>query len=1508
MYGSQPYKQFMVFIITFFLLSITGFTYFTDSCQSEASSSSAIDQGDGFYQSKKFTEIPSQNLHNTIKSDGKITLDPEGNTDVIHNFSNWSNTTDHRAYTYNPFISFLEFYPPSIHINREQQLTTSSDYNKIAEKDSITYPTLGSGSGTSRQQVHHFRFKIEQDAESITKLGIYWHGKAENDLNITLYYWQAFNLGSLGLWQQADQRISNDSFVSLHQNYTGDLFIDTNGYVDICVVATPEYGEKCKLFTDYVSVTTQGRGYALKGHVKSIEVSPTTIDRWQQFSWNDYEKNQTTIKYHLFYENETGYPTYVEEQYVPGNQDGLSTSPVDISNIPTSYNLSIQANLTTNDLLFSPVIYNWGLTWQIENNRWQDHLNSSLRIDEEFTENINIKAGRADLIPVLNHWPMFAGPTSSNTRANTGIGPDSNHSDLTWYSAVNGGGKQKNPVVKNAVLYVASQDGTKLYSFDAQATTGSTVFNPVKSHSLIPNHIMKNTPVVTDKYVVVATGSSAKGGGIANTIYGFDHELGETPVWSFDYGSVHNENPFISYASSPVYAGNNIYISTWSGDDSILNSVWNLVNYSRGNNLLLALNEEGNLEWEYQLPTGSFCSPAVKDDLVIVGCERMYGDSIFAVNIDGEEQWSRNVGPIGYASPVISNNIVIVIAKQPSMIPVTANSVVYALQLNNGEILWNASIGDTTVDPYQYAGFNTPAVADDIVYVASPDGKLHAFNIENGEELWKKTVYDKKLLSTDYLLSSPGYTDGIIYIGTPDGTLFGIDAETNETLWTEDTMDESGVISSPVIVDGLLYYIEQEGIIQCRGELQFPPGEQTAGSMMSIPIHQPTDESYTWSRFYTTYSQSNGDITFHITDEDGDNILLSDIENGESISTETVNTHDIIRLKAEFSANANAQVELLEWSVTYISDGGDENITVFYEDSFTSSDIPPNCSIDVRNQNIGLWNTSAAYLLQYENESGEQTTAWIPTNCTGINGSTNRETITANLSELNFTENITQYEQIRFKIKDTNGDETFSEWHTFPHIIPPDEAKPAFDETTFNPSDEWVTSPQPTCTIRVQDKGTDENISGLNVSSATFTLNYTDNTGSHTDIFAATCTGVNGTTSVQTITATVANVENSDNFTNVSHIQFSIADMAGNQNTSSWFNLTIDDEKPYSQISNIASIPAVTNTSPVAIEATANDNLSGVAEVTLYYRLTTATQWSSFDSDSNAPYEWEFTIGSNDGGEYELCSVATDNAGNEEAFPPQRDVTFLYDPNPPNKPSFADEYRFTDESIPEFNDVTFTDDYQLNKVEYRLNFEGLNEWTRINEQDLSTDSYTPTWNLKAAQWNEMQEDETYYLYFRVTDLLGNSYQTPSQNAALHLIKDLENATPYDPDLSEFDQWHWNNEYTIRVNVNETTINSVQLWYQYSSDNETWSNWSQYGDNLTAAPFEWLFNVQNGTGYYSFKTEVLTSQGAEITSEQQTVYVIIFPLLELILLTILVIILFVVTILLFQKRKQKKQKT
>jgi len=1503
MYGSRAFKQFMVFIITFILLSITMITCFVPHLQSEGGLTSIIDQHDGFYYSDTFSELSSSNLNNTVISSGNIILDPQGTTDYIYNFSDWTNASSNRAYYYNT-VYFLSFYPPSSHISRENEFG-NADYDRIAIKDNNTYPSLTSGQATSRQQVQHYRFKITQDIDSLTKLGLYWHGKAENDLKITLYYWQPYNFGSFGLWQQADETTSNGSFVSLRQNFTGDLFVDNNGYIDICVVLTPTYSTKCTLYTDYVDVSCQGSGYASKGTIQSIPIQPNYISRWEKLYWKDFEESQTSIHYHLLYENETGILHYIENNYVPGNLDGLSQSPIDLSSIPTSYNLTIQANLSTNDLSHSPILYQWAVNWQTTEDRWQDSFNSTLRIDNEQRENIEITAGNADLIPVLNHWPMFAGPTATNNRASEGIGPDNDHTDLAWYSEVNTGGENKNPVIKNAKLYASSQDGEKIYCFEAQATTGSITFNPVEAQTEIPNHLIKNTPLVTDDYVVVSTGSSSKGGGIGNKIYGFDHDLGDSPAWIFDYATVHSNNPSICYHSSPVYSNGDIYITSWNGDDSILSSIWNYINFSKGNNVLMKLDEDGNYEWEYALPTGSFCSPAANDDTVVACCDRINGNSVFAVNHNGVEQWNQKIGPIGYASPVIYEDKVIIVTKKPTMLPVTAHTAVYALDLNDGTILWNQTIGDNTVEPYQYAGYNTPTVAEDAVFVSSPDGFLYAFNIENGSQLWKKNVYNKGLFSMDYLLSSPAYANGIIYLGTPDGALLAIDAETNETLWTENTIDGTGIISSPIVVDGLVYYIEKSGSIQCRGELQLPTGEEVEGVLLTNPISLPEDHTYIWNRFYADYSTTNGDITFDLMDEDGDTTLLSDIEDGQSISTETVNAHTTIRLKAEMNADADGEVSLHEWAVTYEREGEEENETIFFETSFTSNDIPPNCSIEVRNENIGLWNTSAAYELEYSNASGDQSTGWIPTNCTGVNGSTARETITANLSMLNFTENISQYDQIRFKIKDTQGDETFSEWHQFSDIIYPDEAKPSFDETGFEPATGWVSSPTPTCQISVIDEGTGENISGLNVSSATFTLNYTDNTGDQTDTFEASCSGSEGTESTQTITATVVDVDESENITDVSAIRFTIEDMAGNSNTSSWFTLTLDDAQPTSQISNTGSIPAVTNESPVVVEATAEDDLSGIEKVTLYYRLTSSVQWNSFSSDTSEPYEWDFTIGTNDAGEYDLCTIATDNAGNEESFPSTPAVTFLFDPNPPNAPTFDDEYRFTEAQIPAFDDVTFTDDYQLKQVSYRLNFEGLNEWTIINEEDLSVKTYTPAWNLTETQWNQMQEDTTYYLYFKVIDLLGNTFTTSSQSSALQIIKDLDNATPYDPDLSDFDNWRWNNEYTIKVDVNESNLTYIQLWYQYSSDNESWSNWTQYGDNLTVAPFEWIFTLPDGSGYYNFKTKIFVSEETSFYSEEKMVEVSIFPLVELMMVLILAVILFIVSALLFSKRKKMK---
>ena len=48
------------------------------------------------------------------------------------------------------------------------------------------------------------------------------------------------------------------------------------------------------------------------------------------------------------------------------------------------------------------------------------------------------------------------------------------------------------------------------------------------------------------------------------------------------------------------------------------------------------------------------------------------------------------------------------------------------------------------------------------------------------------------------------------------------------------------------------------------------------------------------------------------------------------------------------------------------------------------------------------------------------------------------------------------------------------------------------------------------------------------------------------------------------------------------------------------------------------------------------------------------------------------------------------------------------------------------------------------------------------------------------------------------------------------------------------------------------VRDVKLYYRYSPDNETWSNWTLYGID-SDYPYMWDFTALNGTGYYEFYT-------------------------------------------------------
>lgn len=52
------------------------------------------------------------------------------------------------------------------------------------------------------------------------------------------------------------------------------------------------------------------------------------------------------------------------------------------------------------------------------------------------------------------------------------------------------------------------------------------------------------------------------------------------------------------------------------------------------------------------------------------------------------------------------------------------------------------------------------------------------------------------------------------------------------------------------------------------------------------------------------------------------------------------------------------------------------------------------------------------------------------------------------------------------------------------------------------------------------------------------------------------------------------------------------------------------------------------------------------------------------------------------------------------------------------------------------------------------------------------------------------------------------------------------------------------------------IKEIHLYYRYSFDNATWTDWEIYGENKTLAPYTWLFSAPNGMGYYEFYSQAV----------------------------------------------------
>jgi len=924
-------------------------------------------------------------------------------------------------------------------------------------------------------------------------------------------------------------------------------------------------------------------------------------------------------------------------------------------------------------------------------------------------------------------------------------------------------------------------------------------------------------------------------------------------------------------------------------------------------------------------------SVALSDNYVIFGTSTQNSNEnmVYALNKSdlSEKVWEYSLGDTNtlcYSSaPTISNGKVFLSSwsgkygdiPQISYIFEKINRLIGYKLLNNKLIVLDETNGNEILEPIDLpaASLSSPAVDNGIIFVGCDNiegASAYAFDEHSGRELWNASIGavgraapvvtdgdNGKIvifLTREQDLFSYRGLDKVVALNAEDGTLLW-----NYTIGNNSVILRNGILSlynfsnikatsqpaaTPAVFEDSLYVLAPNGILYAfdidTGEIIWSFEDAMSNSYHTASPVVVDDRVYTFSQnsHLYTLSTSNGQI-------------LNDYE----ITYEGYSGFLAYLYASPIVTDGLIVVSILEWLLT-----GEFYGHLMCYGEHKKNNIGKIYSIPIHVQSHKWWNKFNAV---YSNTT-ENTISFSIIDRegnilkSGLNGSNNKITdIEKNEIILCAELNIGNSSQ---------ADPSLDSWS----ITWADEDEvPVFDESSFMAGEGqggWVNVDIPECSIKVTDYGTNDIISGIDVDSAKFVLNYiTSSDKTKTETFNADCIGSSGDQTVKI----VANILELDlSIKELKNITFKIKDLAGNSAVDFKSSFKMDSGKPSSEIKNLDDFENTYN-SAVTISADGEDGESGIASISLYYRLTSSDDWILF-SKTESSYDWLFE--NDTSGNYEFTTIAQDNAGNKESLAENGEISFIFDNNDPFEPELKDKYSFN--MLAEFSDenkISFEDDYELKDVEYRFNFNDLSDWNKINEDSIESKTYTPEWTINEDDWSQMNEDEEYFIYFRITDICGNQYITESNSKALKIIKDMSPPV-IDVDISTpgFEDGGFTDSFTLKASIPEDIdAEYVILKYQYSENNEDWTAWKQYGQRInvsTADSFEWFIKADEGSGYYKFRTVIYDPAGNFVESNDKIVNLTLFPTSLLIVLTILVVISLIITILVLKNTKKKNK--
>lgn len=323
------------------------------------------------------------------------------------------------------------------------------------------------------------------------------------------------------------------------------------------------------------------------------------------------------------------------------------------------------------------------------------------------------------------------------------------------------------PTVKDGVVYFGSDDHF-LYAVDVATHQLKWKFET--------GDLVRSRPAIAEGTVYFTSDD--------NSLYAVEAQTGRE-TWRFDMGKALLPRAPIPEGwdymqSSPAVAEGVVYVGAANPNFYAVDA------------------GTGQEKWRFEAGLYVRSSPAVVNGVVYFGDWR---GKVFALDAQtGQEKWNFDTGRPVVPSPTVVDGVVYVGSKSPC---------VYALDAQSGQKRWCFSY------PSEIAWVeSSAAVANGTVYVGSSDWmRLNALDAVTGQLKWYFSTKGDPWCS-------PAVAEGVVYIGATGGYFYAVDAETGRELWrvktgpalkTTDVRFDGGVVSSPTVVERVVYFGSLDG-------------------------------------------------------------------------------------------------------------------------------------------------------------------------------------------------------------------------------------------------------------------------------------------------------------------------------------------------------------------------------------------------------------------------------------------------------------------------------------------------------------------------------------------------------------------------------------------------------------------------------------------------------------------------------------------------------------------------